>query len=195
MFRPRLKKDSLRDLKGNDVMSGTNEELPVDFVKNSTDALLETGLLFEINRKILHPFGLALSPTEKNELELIRGIDDPEGFVYDEETFITSSRKFSEFFSKHGEALLAKRKWNLGYIIQNYPDPLVKVNGLSLLTKEDNVGIEFTIPYDWARTSIREWYDWSIEEFGRYHDIHQSYQIYVDAKESGVIISEDRVSE
>lgn len=171
-------------------MEAKAEELAVEYVENPAKRLKETGLLFELNRKILHPFGMAITESESGTIELIECHNDDEGIVYDEEVYISASKAFSDFFSKEGEALLEARKETLGYIIQNYPDPLVKERGVELMAIHYNKGIRFTLPYDWANKTFKDWFNWTIEEFGQFHDPKQAEYIYIKAKEEGVLIKE-----
>jgi|SRR5690606_3002291 len=95
-------------------------------VNNYVRYLLDNGLLFEINRKVLHPLGLALvvNVDEENRKKItIDGLikvpeDDKEGFVYDDETFTVGSEKYEKFLEKYGRKRLELRKEELGYIIQ-----------------------------------------------------------------------------
>lgn len=92
-------------------------------IKNTAQFLLDSGLLFEINRQILHPFGLAL-PVEIDDDgkaafgEIIDFRSDPEGFVYDEEAFEVGKIKYSQFLAEFGNERLETRRELLGYIIQ-----------------------------------------------------------------------------
>lgn len=93
--------------------------------QESAKFLLENGLLFEINWKVLHPFGLALAVTEDTETgEIdflgIQKTDDITGWEFDEETFISALHKLKSFVC-NGENIerLSKRKQALGGTIQN----------------------------------------------------------------------------
>lgn len=88
--------------------------------------LVDNGLLFEINRKVLHPLGYALDidihPDNSKWLS-INGLlevddDDEEGFVYDDEAFDVGSEKYELFLAKKGQKKLNLRKDKLGFIIQ-----------------------------------------------------------------------------
>lgn len=86
--------------------------------------LMDTGLLFEINRKVLHPFGLALAVNVDDErdiitkFEIIDHRDDLEGIVYSEEAYFVGKEKFDKFMKEFGEKRLQTRKSALGYIEQ-----------------------------------------------------------------------------
>lgn len=95
------------------------KKLPVEF-------LLDSGLLFEINRKVLHPFGLGLELTvdEDGTVRLGQlwdcrgGIG---GLVYDSTTFIDGERKLERFMQESGARTLRERQDRYGFIIQEKP--------------------------------------------------------------------------
>lgn len=92
--------------------------------KISPKILLETGLLFEINRRILHPFGLALEiiiddKTGNIELGLIWDYrKDPEGMLFCQDAFNEGLKKFNSYKEETGIKKLETRKKKLGFIIQ-----------------------------------------------------------------------------
>ena len=93
-------------------------------VENFSRFLLDNGLIFEINRKILHPLGYAMvmgtDPDNVRKI-IIQGLmqsDDEEGFVFDEETFQTGIEKYKEFLDKIGSKRLSVREEKLGFVIQ-----------------------------------------------------------------------------
>ena len=101
-------------------------------IKNPHQFLLDSGLLFTINHQILSPFGLVLAINlgdnqEEDEMS-IDGIwdyrDNPEGIIFDNETFIVGSEKFQKFMDEFGEEKLQKRHDVLGYIHQPHPDEI-----------------------------------------------------------------------
>lgn len=89
-----------------------------------TKFLLDNGLIFEINRRVLHPFGLALvvDIDRENRRQLaitaLAETEDPEGFLYDAEAFGVGIEKFEKFLRKTGQARLDSRKEKLGFIEQ-----------------------------------------------------------------------------
>ena len=90
--------------------------LPLEF-------LLETGLLFEINRKILHPLGLALSlylndKGEVFDMEILDMRDDEEGVRYSDDTYAIGCDKFFKYMEAHGKKAIHGRFKKLGYILQ-----------------------------------------------------------------------------
>jgi hypothetical protein len=99
----------------------------IDF-KSYGKFLIDNGLVFEINRKVLHPLGLALivDVDYKNKKKLIiTGImetDDSEGFLYDPETFNVGQDKYNMYLKKYGSERLKSRKDKLGFIEQESAD-------------------------------------------------------------------------
>lgn len=87
--------------------------------------LLDSGLLFEINRRVLHPLGLALAVevTTEGEVALSNEIwdnrDDPEGIAFAPETFLEGEAKYNLYMSNKKTAdAISSRKKTLGYIVQ-----------------------------------------------------------------------------
>jgi hypothetical protein len=91
--------------------------------------LLSTGLLFEINRRILHPFGLALEVVEQEDemrqlhVVISEGLldfrSDPEGIVFGERSFINGKSTLNKFLDEYGMKKLLMRQEKLGYIVQH----------------------------------------------------------------------------
>lgn len=98
-------------------------------------------MLFEINRKTLHPLGLALEVftgadngftltwtedgVEKKYYigeEAFGNLwdyrDDPEGVIYGEESYKDGKKKYDNFMKESGNKKLEDRKKVLGYIVQ-----------------------------------------------------------------------------
>lgn len=105
-----------------EVLSGN----PIKFLVDPTDYLLRSGLLFEINRRVLHPFGLAMSlevdeetdkPTKYFNVKLWDSTEDPEGIIFTDEMFESGRTKFQTFKDVHKKRL-ATRLIALGYLIQ-----------------------------------------------------------------------------
>ena len=97
--------------------------------KDAARLLRESGLLVDINRRILHPLGLALSITATqnddgsveygDEFGLQDCRNDPEGMVYDR----GSIRKAEEKLAEYGvEAIHQARLRALGYVVQPVGD-------------------------------------------------------------------------
>lgn len=94
----------------------------VERITEVSDFLLKTGLLFEINRKVLHPLGLALEVSVDGEDATVSAIwdcrKDPEGVLFDDKTFKFGSKKLESYMKKRGTKALRSRQDKLGFIEQ-----------------------------------------------------------------------------
>jgi hypothetical protein len=86
--------------------------------------MVDNGLVFEINRKVLHPLGLALiadvAPDNRRSLAITALLEtsDEEGFLYDEESLEDNENKFEKFMRTKGSARIEARQSKLGFVIQ-----------------------------------------------------------------------------
>jgi hypothetical protein len=182
-------------------------------IKDPISFLRETGLLFEINRKILHPYGLALAvyPSDDPEVEvgsisIMDSRDEKEGYLYGEDTYLSGLSKISEFNQSFGNDKLIEREEEIGYIVQDTPDPHIKKNGVTIITynpaytggvddfQDDNNLLAFRVPFDWLTQVVRDWYDMTIPQFLDFYSYDNSQPVYDEAKKDGVIIQEDSFS-
>ena len=92
-------------------------------IKESAEFLVDSGLLFEINRKILHPLGLAIEviveddgTTKFGSLWDSRG--DPEGIIFADGCFESGLKKFKAYMKEQGNTILKSRMEKLGYLVQ-----------------------------------------------------------------------------
>jgi len=118
-------------------------------IKNVPEFLLESGLIFEINRKILHPFGLALEIIIDDDDKLVFGNiwdhrDDEDGITFSKESFDVGKEKFEKFMNEFGNMRLKTRLNNLGYTIQEEAentlhdtDPDIKTDVSNLSPEEE----------------------------------------------------------
>ena len=89
--------------------------------------LVDNGLIFEINRRVLHPLGLALAvdmdSKDRRKLAITDLFEtpDPEGFIYDKESFLVGQEKFQRFLNSYQEKLEI-RKSKYGFIEQDKED-------------------------------------------------------------------------
>lgn len=166
------------------------------YIKNPIEYLRNTGLLFEINRQVLHPLGLALSVQlpEDGEQESEIGIiniwdstDDPEGIVYGAKTFLSGLEKFQKYMDEEGDARMAKRYDELGYYVQDIPDPYYIKNGIELQTDNKT----FKVSAKWLEIKVREWYDISLEDFIQSSVALDIDPIYESAVEEHAIIEQE----
>lgn len=94
-------------------------------IENAAGFLRDNGLLFEINRMILHPLGLALEiqENEPGEFSFTNRLwdyrDDPEGILYANQTFNEGEARYRQFMGDFGHAKLAERETALGFIYQD----------------------------------------------------------------------------
>jgi len=90
------------------------------------EELLDMGLIFEINRQILHPLGMAiaveLDPDDPEFESKFAGVwdsrDDPEGFLFGDDLMEEGLKKFQDYMEQEGFTKLEKRKQLLGYVVQ-----------------------------------------------------------------------------
>jgi hypothetical protein len=96
--------------------------------KVPTTRLVDDGLIFEINRQVLHPMGLALAvvkdPSNQASPETVVLVesDDEEGILFDEAGFTSGAAKFAAFFRKVGENRVARRIRAVGFARQTRSD-------------------------------------------------------------------------
>lgn len=98
-------------------------------IKSFQRFLVDNGLIFEINRKVLHPLGLAMvvdvDPKNRKHLAITALVEteDPEGFLYDPEGFSVGMEKLERFLEKKGgQERLDARKAKYGFIEQDKED-------------------------------------------------------------------------
>lgn len=88
---------------------------------------VERGFLFELNRAILHPMGLAMYVTDGVGGPMVFGgiidsMDDPDGFVYESKTFSEGKEKWDRFMKLEGGERLNERREQLGFVKQTTPE-------------------------------------------------------------------------
>jgi hypothetical protein len=98
----------------------------MDPVKNFPKYMVDNGLIFEINRRILHPLGLSLivdvdrNNKQKLTISNLISTEDKEGFLYDEEGYNIGAEKYARFIAKKDISnKLKTRKDILGFIEQS----------------------------------------------------------------------------
>lgn len=90
------------------------KSLPLQFLKDK-------GLLFELNRAVLHPLGLTLQVDPDGKAELLQ-TDDPAGMLFTQSEFLDGEAKLMEFMDAEGSSRLAARKAFLRFVEQVDPD-------------------------------------------------------------------------
>lgn len=113
-------------------------------IKSPAAFLVDSGLLFEINRRILHPLGLALAvevpdvPDENvsSTFQVLDMREDPEGVIFEDETYLQGKAKLKAFLEtcKFQERLMVRRT-SLGFVVQSVP-PEVEPSFLEPFTLE-----------------------------------------------------------
>ncbi len=88
--------------------------------------LIDAGILFEINRTLMHPFGLAMTVKKDSSGKLVWDeIKDlrntPQTCGFDIEKAKAGRKKHFSFLTEFGFAQLAKREEKLGYGVQYVP--------------------------------------------------------------------------
>lgn len=180
-------------------------------IKDPVGFLLDSGLLFEINRQVLHPFGLALGvmPSESTDKEVGEFTiwderEDKEGIVYSPEAFIRGTEKINQFLEDFGIEKLTERGIELDFMKQEYPDAHMKKNGVTLLTynpdydadnKDSLALVAFKVPYEWLQKESAEWFEWSIAELLDEYTYDTTEPLYAKARAQGVLIEENFIQE
>ena len=88
--------------------------------------LVDSGLLFEINRSILNPVGLALTLKKTPEAKLVLSEnlkdcrENPEAALLDVASFENGKRKLQEFLVAFGHKQMDTRRDRLGFSVQEY---------------------------------------------------------------------------
>jgi hypothetical protein len=101
----------------------------MESIKSFQRYIIDNGLLFEINRRILHPVGLALviDIDRNNRKQLafteLLSTDDSEGFLFDEEAYEVGDKNYKKFLlKKGGQSKINARKEKYGFVEQDKAD-------------------------------------------------------------------------
>jgi hypothetical protein len=92
-------------------------------IKKPIEFLLENGLLFEINRRVLHPLGLALEVEIDDDGKVIIGSiwdcrSDPEGVLFSPDTWQSGKDKIDKYMEDCGNAAVKSRQEIFGFLEQ-----------------------------------------------------------------------------
>jgi hypothetical protein len=90
--------------------------------KLTPDYLLESGLLFEVNRTYFHLFGLSLA-IQDGALVLLDSRREPEKLKFDRFTMARGQERLRTFLAKFGHAQMDRRRDKLGWSVQPSVDP------------------------------------------------------------------------
>lgn len=93
---------------------GGVKSLPLQFLKDK-------GLLFELNRSVLHPLGLTLQVDADGKAELLQ-TEDPAGMLFTQSEFLDGESRLMEYMNEEGSSRLAARRAFLQFVEQVDPD-------------------------------------------------------------------------
>ena len=94
-------------------------------IENPADFLRASGILFEINRQVLHPLGMELH-LHADDDDGIGGIDiednrgEAEPICFTAEAFNEGRARYEDYLAEHGRENIQKRR-RLGMVIQTGP--------------------------------------------------------------------------
>ena len=87
--------------------------------------LVDNGILFEINRQVLHPLGLELDLEAGDggtvELVMEDNRDAPDPIYFTKEEFEEGREKYEAYMQEHGRRNIQKRR-QIGMVIQTGPN-------------------------------------------------------------------------
>jgi hypothetical protein len=182
------------------------------YITNPAKFLRESGLLFELNRQIFHPFGLAITIEAEDlfdegdavQIRIWDEREDKEGIVFSPDAFVNGMSKVNDFLEQFGIAKIEERREELGYITQEHPDPHMKKNGVTLFTYNPEYNpddenshdvVVFTVPYNWVESEVASWYDMDIHQFLDSYTYDEAEPLYKEAKEQGLIQREETIKD
>lgn len=95
-------------------------------IDNPVEFLRENGILFEINRQVLHPLGLEVDVRldehgDIAEVELTDNRDQPEAICFTAEEFNEGRARYEDYLDARGRENIRKRR-QLGMVIQTGPN-------------------------------------------------------------------------
>jgi len=95
-------------------------------IDNPVEFLRENGILFEINRQVLHPLGLAVDVRLDDsggiaEVELTDNRDHPDAICFSAEEFNDGRSRYGDYLAARGRQNIQKRR-RLGMVVQTGPN-------------------------------------------------------------------------
>lgn len=159
-------------------------------IAQPAEFLTENGLLFEINRHILHPFGISLEVDGENTFSIADHRVNKEHAVYEPAAFEEGLRRANRYLRTEGMKQVGLRKEELGFAIQQLPDPHIKRNGVVLQALVEDEIIEFRVPSEWLEQAVIEWHGIGLEMFLMHHDLEQTTNIYTEAKKVDALMGQ-----
>ena len=94
-------------------------------IDNPVEFLRDNGILFEINRQVLHPLGLEVDVHVDEdgvitEVELVDNRDGSDAICFTAEEFNEGRARYEDYLEAHGRRNIRKRR-SLGMVIQTGP--------------------------------------------------------------------------
>jgi hypothetical protein len=103
---------------------------PINRIADPSAFLCDSGLLFKINKEVMHPLGLALAvvvDTINNDrfvkIEIWDCRDDPDGMLFGSDLYKMGFAKLEKYMNDHGYSALDSRAERLGFVVQTEPEP------------------------------------------------------------------------
>lgn len=95
-------------------------------IDRPADFMEENGLLFEINRQVLHPLGLQLHLTRSEDgararLELVDNRASPEPIFFSAADFEEGRSRYERYMAEEGRRNIQKRR-QIGMVVQTGPN-------------------------------------------------------------------------
>jgi len=179
----------------NNQENKTNEEAGLLPIEKPDMFLKYTGLLFEINRSVLHPLGLAMVFDEQGYLKILEESNPNAGLVLSPEEYMGQKNLFMQFLEKQGNARLQRRQEILGYIKQDFPVATIKMNGCPFVKyTEDGQLLSFNIEFEAVEEFISENdFQGSVVDFLNTYTEQGVELMYNKYKDTGKITDEEIV--
>lgn len=159
-------------------------------IKNPAAFVAGNGLLFEINRHILHPFGLAMETDGDDKFSIVDYRQGERHAFYEAVDFEDGLQKANEFLKNEGMKQARARKETLGFSIQTVPDPHMHKNGVLLPAALPEGDIHYRVSLDWLQQKALDWHGMSVEMFLMDLDVEQSTNLYREAQKESAFLSE-----
>ncbi|RMH15259.1 MAG: hypothetical protein D6701_10230 [Gemmatimonadetes bacterium] len=95
-------------------------------IENPVQFLVENGIMFELNRQVLHPLGMELrihldDDGDVDSIELLDNRDNPAPIYFSPEEYEAGRARYEQYLNEHGKANLQKRR-RIGAVIQTGPN-------------------------------------------------------------------------
>lgn len=95
-------------------------------IENPVQFLMENGILFEMNRQVLHPLGLQIVIEVDDEgrvttFDLLDNRESPEPIFFTSDEFEEGRGKYEQYMQDQGKRNIQKRR-QLGMVIQTGPN-------------------------------------------------------------------------